>query len=81
MAVKRHYEPTELYCSLKEKLEEAIEEKSYPQVWEIYGEIFMASKLGAISRPKYNELWKMVYPIIAHIQLVPAGGGGGEMSE
>lgn len=69
--IKRSFEPTELYNSLKGKLEEAIREKSYPQVWEIYGEIYMASRLGAISRPKYNELWKMAYPIITRIRLIP----------
>ena len=56
---------------LQDKLEEAIKHQSYTQVWEIYGEAYMAFRLGAIRRFQYDKLWSTAYPILVNIELVP----------
>lgn len=56
---------------LQDKLEEAIKHQSYTQVWEIYGEAYMAHKLNAITGYQYDRLWDMAYPIMTGVVLVP----------
>lgn len=64
-----------------DKLEDAIANEEYPLIWEIYGEIYAARMLGFLFKEQYDKLWKMVYPIIAHVRLVPAAGEDGESDE
>lgn len=58
---------------LRDKLEDAIDHKEYTLIWEIYGEIYMAHRLGAIRKYQYDKLWTRLYPYITGVRLVPDG--------
>ena len=60
-----------LFDILQKKMKEAIKHQFYTQVWEIYGEAYMAHKLNAITGYQYDRLWDMAYPIMAGVVLVP----------
>ena len=70
-AIEKGMSANQINDILQDKLEEAIKHKSYTQVWEIYGEMYMAFRLGAIRRFQYDKLWSIAYPIITGVQLVP----------
>ena len=58
---------------LRDKLEDAIDHKEYTLIREIYGEIYMAHRLGAIRKYQYDKLWTRIYPYITGVRLVPDG--------
>lgn len=70
-AIEKGMSANQINDILQDKLEEAIKHKSYTQVWEIYGEAYMAHKLNAITGYQYDRLWDMAYPIMAGVVLVP----------
>lgn len=70
-AIEKGMSANQINDILQDKLEEAIKHKSYTQVWEIYGEAYMAFRLGAIRRFQYDKLWSTAYPILVNIELVP----------
>lgn len=69
--IKKSMSHNQIGNILRDKPEDAIDNKSYTQLWEIYGEMYMAFRLGAIRKFQYDKLWSIAYPIITGVQLVP----------
>ena len=80
-AIEKGMSANQINDILQDKLEEAIKHKSYTQVWEIYGEAYMAFRLGAIRRFQYDKLWSKAYPILVNIELVPKNEGDTSMND
>ena len=73
MKINKMMSPKTISRVFSDKLEDAIENKAYPLIWEIYGEIYAARMLGHLAKEQYDKLWKRVYPYITGVRLVPDG--------
>lgn len=68
--IDKYMSHSQVYSILSKQMTEAITEKAYPLVWELYGEAHMAYRLGAIRRFQYEKLWSMAHPVITKTSIV-----------